>query len=95
MIAPPSLGGDVARRRLRLAEPVPVTDDELLVAVSRGDQQAFSELYDRFAARVFGIVRRVVRDPAQSEEVAQEVFVSLWRTATRFDPDRAAPRRGS
>jgi RNA polymerase sigma-70 factor, ECF subfamily len=80
----------VARRTLRVAEPVPVTDDELLVAVSRGDQEAFSELYDRFAARVFGIVRRVVRDPAQSEEVAQEVFVGLWRTATRFDPDKGS-----
>lgn len=69
---------------------LPVTDEEVLVAVARGDEAAFSELYDRFAGRVFGIVRRVLRDPAQSEEVAQEVLVEVWRLATRFDPQRGS-----
>jgi DNA-directed RNA polymerase specialized sigma24 family protein len=40
----------------------------------RGDQEAFAQLYDRVVGQVFGVVRRVVRDPAQSEEVAQEVL---------------------
>jgi RNA polymerase sigma-70 factor (ECF subfamily) len=39
---------------------------------------------------VFGVVRRVLRDPAQSEEVAQEVLVEVWRTATRFDPGKGS-----
>jgi RNA polymerase sigma-70 factor, ECF subfamily len=39
---------------------------------------------------VWGVVRRVVRDPAQSEEVAQEALVELWRTAARFDPARGS-----
>jgi RNA polymerase sigma-70 factor (ECF subfamily) len=60
----------------------------LLLQVARGDEAAFERLYDRMAGTVFGVVRRVVRDPAQSEEVAQEVLVEVWRTATRFDPGR-------
>ncbi|MBP2356029.1 RNA polymerase sigma-70 factor (ECF subfamily) [Kribbella aluminosa] len=40
--------------------------------------------------RVFGLVRRVVRNPAQSEEVAQEVMIDLWRTANRYDPARGS-----
>lgn len=68
--------------------PEPRSEDELLVAVARGDQQAFAELYDRVSGQVYGVIRRVLRDPAQSEEVAQEVLVEVWRTAIRFDPDR-------
>jgi RNA polymerase sigma-70 factor (ECF subfamily) len=41
---------------------------------------------------VFGLVGRVVRNPAQAEEVTQEVFVELWRTASRFDPARGTAR---
>ncbi len=68
------------------------TDDDLLLAVARGDRQAFSALYDRFASIAHGVVRGVVRDPSQSEEVAQEVFVEVWRMAPRFDPDRGSAR---
>ena len=72
--------------------PATMSEDDLLLAVARGDQQAFATFYDRLAPMVHGIVRRVVRDPAQSEEVSQEVFVEIWRTAARFDPDRGTAR---
>ena len=62
--------------------------DELLTLVGRGDQVAFESVYDKVAAPVFGLVRRVLRDPAQSEEVAQEALLEVWRTAERFDPAR-------
>jgi RNA polymerase sigma-70 factor, ECF subfamily len=65
-----------------------VSDEDLLLAVARGDQAAFADLFDRFGGSVFGVVKRVVRDPSQSEEVTQEVLVEVWRTATRFDPVR-------
>lgn len=64
--------------------------DELLVLVAAGDQKAFEDLYALVSGPVYGLVRRIVRDPAQSEEVAQEALLELWRSAARFDP-----RRGS
>jgi RNA polymerase sigma-70 factor (ECF subfamily) len=64
--------------------------ESILGLVAGGDQAAFDRLYDRVAGMVFGVARRVVRHPAQAEEVAQEALVEVWRTATRFDPARAA-----
>lgn len=57
-----------------------------------GDHSAFAQLYDELAGMVHGIVRRVVRDPSQSEEVTQEVFIELWRVAPRFDVERGSVR---
>jgi RNA polymerase sigma-70 factor (ECF subfamily) len=64
--------------------------EELLARVALGDVPAFELLYDRVASTVFGVVRRMLRDPAQSEEVAQEVMIEVWRTASRFDADRGS-----
>ncbi|MGH3167690.1 MAG: ECF RNA polymerase sigma factor SigK [Trebonia sp.] len=57
----------------------------LLAQVARGDHAAFEAVYDQLAGPVYGVVRKVLRDPAQSEEVAQEVMLDVWRTASRFD----------
>jgi RNA polymerase sigma-70 factor (ECF subfamily) len=63
---------------------------ELLTLVARGDHAAFEVVYDQFAGPVYGLVRKVLRDPAQSEEVAQEVLLEVWRTASRFDHARGS-----
>ena len=65
---------------------------ELLKACGRGDEAAFARLYDATTSRIFGLAVRVVRDPAQAEEVAQEVLIEIWRTASRFDPERGSAR---
>jgi RNA polymerase sigma-70 factor (ECF subfamily) len=66
--------------------------DQLMTRVAGGDEQAFAELYRQLAPAVFGLVGKVVRNPAQSEEVTQEVFVEVWRRAARFDPGRGTAR---
>jgi len=62
----------------------------LLERVARGDRDAFEDVCRHIAAPVFGTVRAVVRDPQQSEEVAQEVLVEVWQCASRFDPGRGS-----
>ena len=57
---------------------------ELLRRVARGDEAAFASLYDATAARVHGLVLRVVRDPAQAEEVTQETFLQVYRHLPSF-----------
>jgi RNA polymerase sigma-70 factor, ECF subfamily len=71
------------------AGPGPGADElgALLTRVARGDQDAYAAVYDRTAGQVLGLVRTVVRDPAQSEEVMQEVLLDVWRSASRFDAE--------
>ncbi|OXM48123.1 RNA polymerase subunit sigma [Amycolatopsis alba DSM 44262] len=71
-------------------EPAGPTAEDLLVRVAKGDERAFDALYDRLAGPILGLVRRILRDAAQSEEVTQEVMVELWRTATRYSPERGS-----
>ena len=70
------------------ASELPLTQDQLLSLVAQGDQAAFAKLYDQMAPRVLGLVRRLLRDHAQSEEVTQEIFLEIWQNATRYDSSK-------
>ena len=83
--------------RRRVADDPDVADPRdplgvLLVRAGRGDQSAFADLYDALAPLLHGIVLKVVRDPAQSEEVTQEAFIELWKLAPRYDESRGSVR---
>lgn len=65
------------------------TDWELMQRVAADDEAAIEELYARFGALVFQSARQVLRSRAETEDAVQEVFVRLWQTADRFDPQRA------
>jgi len=77
---------DGARRDGRVNPAGPDALQSALAALARGDEAAFAVVYDRAAPAVLGTVLRILRDPAQSEEVMQEVLLEVWRTAARFDP---------
>jgi len=86
----PDLGPQGHGATPAVPRPERVEIDGLLRAVARGDDAAFARLYDLLSPRVFGLARRVLRDPAQAEEMAQEVLVEVWRSASRFDPERGS-----
>ncbi len=64
------------------------TTEELMLGIATGDENAFEELYDRLSPQVFGLIRRILKDQAQSEEITQEVFVEAWQQAARYDAAR-------
>jgi RNA polymerase sigma-70 factor, ECF subfamily len=64
--------------------------DKLLSAVARGEHGSFDLVYEQLREPVRRQVRAILRDPAQSEEVTQEVLLELWRTAVRYDPGKGS-----
>ncbi len=68
--------------------------DELaavLEAVARGDRQAFARLYERTSAKLYGICLRLLRSEAEAEDLLQDVYVTVWQKAERFDAAKASP----
>ena len=68
-----------------------VDEDGLLEAVGRGDgDAALHTLYERYVRRIYGLGLRLLGDAGLAEELVQETFLRLWRTASRFDPGRGS-----
>jgi RNA polymerase sigma-70 factor (ECF subfamily) len=66
-----------------------LSDEAVVALCARSDESALAELYDRYGRIAYGLAVRVVRDPALAEDVVQEAFLSVWRGAAGFVPERA------
>ncbi len=67
------------------------SDEALLALASRADDDAFAELYDRYARVAYGLALRILRDPALAEDAVQDGFLAVWRSAGNFLSGRAKP----
>jgi RNA polymerase sigma-70 factor (ECF subfamily) len=66
-----------------------LSDEALVALIARSDQSALSELYDRFGRVAYGVALRILRDEKLAEDAVQEAFLTAWRNADRFMPERA------
>jgi RNA polymerase sigma-70 factor (ECF subfamily) len=65
------------------------TDEELVEAVARADEDALGELYDRFGKVAYGLAYKILQDAALAEDAVQEAFLQIWRGAGSYRPERA------
>jgi len=65
-----------------------LSDEALVLLAARSEQSALAELYDRYGRPAYGLALRILRDDTLAEDAVQEAFTSLWRTASRFVPER-------
>ena len=68
-----------------------IVDAQLLQRIAHGDRQAFAELYDRFSGPLYGAALRIVREPAEAQDVVHDAFITLWEKAAAFDATRGNP----
>jgi RNA polymerase sigma factor (sigma-70 family) len=73
----------------RSTKRLDVSDSDLIVQITRREQPAFAELYDRYGVACYRLAYRIVREPQLAETVVQEVFLTLWCQAGRFEAQRA------
>src|SRR5919197_998260 len=66
-----------------------LSDEAVVALVARSDEEALAELYDRFGRVAYGMALRVLRDERLAEDAVQEGFLTAWRNADRFMPERA------
>jgi RNA polymerase sigma-70 factor (ECF subfamily) len=69
-----------------------LADEELMQLVSQGDPGAFETVYDRHAGAAFSLAYRIVGNRTTAEDAVQEAFLSIWRSRTRYRPDRGSVR---
>jgi len=77
---------------VRSAEPAGARDEDLMQRVGAGDEQAFRELFGRYAALAHGLAFRLVRQAQVAEEIVQEAFLAVWRNPDRYDRTRGSVR---
>lgn len=82
-----SLSGD---RTPRVPGNNAAGDESLLTRVRGNDQQAMTDLFDRYGSMVYSVALRVLKDPAKAEDVMQEIFFQVWRRPDSFQVGRGS-----
>lgn len=77
----------VTKAAFSVLQPVP-SDDDLVVRLARRDEAAFRELYNRYADLVYSVALRVLADDTAAQDIAQDVFIRLWQSSEKYDPER-------
>src|SRR5215467_136573 len=85
-LEPPMLGARISNAVNR--QLAHLSDEALVALAARSEQSALAELYDRYGRTAYGLALRVLRDEALAEDAVQEAFLAVWRTASRFMPER-------
>jgi RNA polymerase sigma-70 factor (ECF subfamily) len=67
-----------------------ITDAALIDRIVQRDETALEALYDRYAGMLSSVLSRILRDAQAAEEILQDIFFQLWRTASQFDPSRGS-----
>jgi RNA polymerase sigma-70 factor (ECF subfamily) len=81
--------GSAREYRMAVNRQLAHLSDEALVALAaRSEQSALAELYDRYGRTAYGLALRILRDQALAEDAVQDAFLTIWRTASRFVPER-------
>ena len=71
---------------MTVAEDNALSDEELMGRIARSDEQAFEVLVRRHQRRILNLIYRSIGDRIQAEDVAQEVFLRVWRAAVEYKP---------
>jgi RNA polymerase sigma-70 factor (ECF subfamily) len=66
-----------------------LSDEALVLLAARSEESALAELYDRYGRTAYGLALRILRDKDLAEDAVQEAFLAVWRTASRFVPEKA------
>ena len=69
-----------------------LADEELISLVGAGDPGAFAALYDRHARAVFSLAWRMTGERREAEDLAQDAFLKVWRSAAGYEPERGSVR---
>jgi RNA polymerase sigma-70 factor (ECF subfamily) len=67
-----------------------IVDAQLIRRVAAGDRAAFGELYDRFSGPLYGTALRIVREPAEAQDVVHDAFVAIWEKASTYEAQRGS-----
>jgi RNA polymerase sigma-70 factor (ECF subfamily) len=84
-------GGQVSRGNHKIRYPH-LTDEDLMVLVEGGDDDAFAALYDRHCHLAYSVAHKLTGEKHSAEDLTQEAFIKVWRSADRYRPERGSVR---